>query len=367
MIGGESRTRPDAGRDVSGRAPLCGSSGRGERRSRLLLNLLVLATTVGFSFVAFSHIKPGEVWRVLRASDATWIMPALAAFGLGTVARALRWRALFAVGRRPSRRATLNAMLIGYLYNSILPARAGEAARIVVLARRSPSPPVEIAGTVVLERVYDIVVVLVIFFAAQTWLPHVSWFAAAAIAAIVLAAAIACLVTLLAIFGERPLIFLLGPLVRLFRGSEERLRQVVDELTYGLSGVRHPRVALEAVIWTTGSWMLTVLCAYFVSCAFHLHLPFSASVLVVVAIGLSMILPSAPAAVGVFEGAALIALQPYGLSHSTALPYALVFHALNLVPFLVVGVVLLQYNARHPPLKHTSVGPTRFPAERAVI
>jgi uncharacterized protein (TIRG00374 family) len=318
------------------------------RWSRLALNLTVIAITGVFSYIALSHIRPGAVWKALRSSDYWWLIPAFAAFALGTVARGLRWRALFAAGRRPARSTTLNAMMIGYLYNNILPARAGEAARVLVLTRRSSSPPVEIAGTVVLERLYDVVAILIIFFVAEPWLPHVSWFRAAAIVAIVLAFAIGALVAVLAIYGDRPLRFLLRPLVRLLRVSEERLKRIVDELTHGLSGLRHPRVALEAFVWTTAGWMLSILCAYLVTRAFHLHLPFAASVLVMVAIGLSMILPSPPAAVGVFEGAALIALQAYHIPHSTALPYALVVHAVNFVPFLVVGVMLLHYNARHP-------------------
>jgi len=71
-------------------------------------------------------------------------------------------------------------------------------------------------------------------------------------------------------------------------------------------------------------------------------------VLVAVAIGLGMILPSPPAAVGVFEGAALIALGTYGIPHSSALPYAVVLHLVNFVPYIVVGVLTLHYNSRHP-------------------
>jgi uncharacterized membrane protein YbhN (UPF0104 family) len=93
--------------------------------------------------------------------------------------------------------------------------------------------------------------------------------------------------------------------------------------------------------------MLSILVVYFVTLAFHMHLPFAASVLVMVAIGLSMILPAPPAAVGVFEGATLIALRAYHVAHSTALSYAVVLHLVNLVPFLAVGVLLLHYNARH--------------------
>ncbi|HXP28741.1 MAG TPA: hypothetical protein VN804_03235, partial [Solirubrobacteraceae bacterium] len=55
-----------------------------------------------------------------------------------------------------------------------------------------------------------------------------------------------------------------------------------------------------------------------------------------------------PAAVGVFEGAALIALDAYHVPHSSALPYAVVLHLINFVPFVIVGALLLHHNARHP-------------------
>ena len=316
--------------------------------SRLLLNVVTVLVTLLFSYIALSNINLSLAWRALRTSDLWWIAAALIPFGLGNVARALRWRSLFARGRRPPVGATTNAMMVGYLYNNIMPARVGEAARVVVLTQRSTTAPVEIVGTVVVERLYDVLAILVIFFAAEPWLPHVSWFRAAALAAIVLAVLIAAAATVLAVYGDRPLRLLLRPLRRLSLFSGERLEHTVTELTHGLSGLRHPSLALEAFVWTIASWMLTALCAYFVSLAFHLHLPFACGVLVAVAIGLSMLLPSAPAAVGVFEGAALIALKAYGLPKSTILPYALVLHAVNFVPFVLVGLFLLHYNSRHP-------------------
>jgi hypothetical protein len=318
------------------------------RPSHLLLNVATIAVTLGFTFVALNGIDLKDAWRGLRTSDYWWLIPALAAFGLADIARGLRWRSLFVPGRRPPRTTTLNAMMIGYLYNNILPARAGEAARVVVLTRRSSSPPVEITGTVVLERIYDVVVILVLFFLAEPFLPHVSWFAAAALAAAVLALVIAAAAGVLAIFGDRPLRLLLRPLARFSLFSGERLERTVVELTHGLSGLRHLRVAMEAFLWTVSAWLLSVLCAYLVSVAFHLGLPFAASVLVMVAVGFGMILPSAPAAVGIFEGATLIALRAYHVSRSSALPYALVLHLVNFVPFVLVGVILLRHNSRHP-------------------
>lgn len=316
------------------------------KRSRLLINLLTLVVTVVFSYIALSNIKLGTAWHALRTSDYWWLIPALVVFALGNLARALRWRSLFAPGRRPPTRTVANAMMVGYLYNNILPARAGEAARVMVLTKRSSTPPVEIVATVVLERLYDVLAILVIFFAAEPWLPHVSWFGTAAVAAIVLAAMIAAAATVLAVWGDRPLRFLLRPFARIPLFSGERLERTVAELAHGLSGLRHRAVAVEAFLWTAAAWMLSALCAYLVSLAFHLHLPFACGVLVVVAVGLGMILPAAPAAVGVFEGAALIALKAYGISHSAALPYALVLHAVNFVPFVLVGAVLVHHNGR---------------------
>jgi len=323
---------------------------RGTRpqRLRLLLNLVTVAVTLVFAYVAFSGINLSLAWRALRTSDYWWIAVALIAFGLGDLTRALRWRSLFARGRRPPPGAVANAMMVGYLYNNIMPARAGEAARIVVLTQRSDTAPVEIVGTVVLERLYDVLGILVLFFAAEPWLPHVSWFRAAALAAIVLAVMIAAAAIILAVYGDRPLRLLLRPLARFSLFSGERLEHTVQELVHGLSGLRHPALALEAFAWTIVSWLLTSACAYFVTVAFHLHLPFAAGILVAVAIGAGMILPSSPAAVGVFEGATLIALNAYSIPHSSGLPCALVLHLVNFVPFVAVGALLLHYNSRHP-------------------
>jgi glycosyltransferase 2 family protein len=318
------------------------------RGSRRLLTVVTILVTILFSYIALRNINFSLAWRALRTSDYWWIGAALIAFVLGNAARALRWRSLFAHGRRPPAGTVADAMLVGYLYNNILPARAGEAARVVVLTQRSTAPPVEIVGTVVLERLYDVLAILLIFFAAEPWLPHVSWFKAAAIAAIALATIIAGAAIALAVYGDRPLRLLLRPLSRFSLLSSERLERTIDELTNGLSGLRHPALALEAFAWTIAAWLFTALCAYFVSLAFHLHLPFACGVLVAVAVGLSMILPSPPAAVGVFEGAALIALDAYGVPHSSALAYAVVLHLINFVPFVIVGLATLQYNSRHP-------------------
>jgi len=325
-----------------------GSKARRLKSARLLAGGATVVVTIVFTYVALKGVDFRTAWAGLRSANLWWIIPSLLFFALSTVLRGLRWRSLFAHGRRPGRAVVGNAMLVGYLYNNVMPARAGEAARVLVLRQRSAAPAVEIVGTVVLERLYDVVAILLIFFVAVPWLPNVSWFGTAAVVAAALAAGIVVAVVVLAVWGDRPVRFVLRPLHRVPHLSGERLERTIEELVHGLSGLRHHGVALEAMLWTLAAWMLTAASAWVLTLAFHLHLPFPSGILVSVGVGLAMILPSPPAAVGVFEGAIIVALRAYHVSSTEALPYAVVLHLVNFVPFVLAGAVVLQHNARHP-------------------
>jgi uncharacterized membrane protein YbhN (UPF0104 family) len=214
------------------------------------------------------------------------------------------------------------------------------------LTERAGTPPAEIIGTVLVERIYDVVSILLVFFAAGPWLPHVSWFGAAGALAGGLVLAIAVAVGVLAIYGERPVLMLARPLGRLPFLSAQRVEIAAAELAGGLHGLRDARVGLTALAWSLMAWVLSAVSAWCVLLAFAPQLGLDAGVLLVTAIGLSMILPSPPAAVGVFEAASLLALKAYGFSETRALPIALVLHVVNFLPYIAAGVLMLQLNAR---------------------
>jgi hypothetical protein len=300
-------------------------------------------------------VQWSKALHALNGADLWWLVPAMGAFVVQTLMRAMRWRSLFAPGRRPPRRPVVAATLIGYLFNNIMPARAGEAARVVALTQRSRTPAAEIVGTVVVERAYDVLSILLIFFGAAPWLPHVSWFAPAEILAGVSAAVLGGVIWVLAVHGDRPLRRLVRPLGRLPRLSPERVEREAAMLAEGLSGLRDRRVALEALAWSLGAWLGAAAWAWCVLEAFgssfsHAHAPtgYAAGILVTVALGLAMIIPSPPAAVGVFEWAGVQALRAYHVSQSHALPFALVLHVSNFVPLVLAGAVTLHFTARRP-------------------
>jgi uncharacterized membrane protein YbhN (UPF0104 family) len=309
--------------------------------------LVWLGVAIGavFGYLAVRDIRLAEVWDSLAACNYWWLLPALALVALGTLIRAQRWRCLFVPETRPALAPAFKATLIGLFFNSILPARAGEAARIVALNQDAQTSRAEATGTVVVERAMDVLCVLVLLFVLVPWLPDVTWLHAAAILAISLSAGIVAAVLLVAYLSARPLSWPFRMLGRLPFVSPERARQAGLNAVRGMAALRRPRLAVTALVWTSISWIVFGFSYWLVMRGLDLGLSPIAGLLVMVTTALAMILPSPPAAVGVFEAAAILALTAYGVPDSQALSYAVLLHALNFFPYLVAGLVILQSQA----------------------
>lgn len=301
-----------------------------------------LAVSAVFAYLAVRDVRLADVWAALRASNYWWLVPALAMLALANLLRAHRWRFLFVRETRPAFAPAARAMLIGQFFNNILPARAGEAARVVSLKQSSRISRAEAAGTVVVERAFDVLCVLVFLFVLLPWLPHVTWLRAASILAISLSGALVALIVAFALYGDRPLQAVMRPLARLPLVRAERFERIAANLGQGMAALQRPGLAVAAFGLTAASWVVLGMSAWFVMRGFDLGLSPMAGLLAMIAISLAMIIPSSAAAVGVFEAAVITALNAYGVPDSQALSYALVLHALNFFPYLGVGFVLLQ-------------------------
>jgi uncharacterized membrane protein YbhN (UPF0104 family) len=203
---------------------------------------------------------------------------------------------------------------------------------------------VESVATTALERVYDVLALLGLLFVLQPWLPDVRWLRAAAILGAIVVVGVLVSVVVFARWGVRPVHWVMRPLHRVPRLDADRIETGAESVAQGLVGLRHAHIAGPAAVWTVLSWIVVGLSAWFVAKGFDLGVSLSpvAGLFVVITINLALILPSSPAAVGVFEAATLLALDAYGVDKSDALSYALVLHALNFVPFVAVGLVLVR-------------------------
>ena len=316
------------------------------RGVRPLLAIVGLAVTAVCMYLAVRGVEIEDAIDALRDSDLVWLLPALPVFSAAIVLRGVRWWALYDAEQRPPLRAVMYALLVGYFFNNILPARAGEAARVIALNSRAKTPLGEIVGTVVVERVFDLLALLLLLLCAYPWLPEISWLRNAAILGGVVTFVVAVLIVLVVRYDARAVHWLLSPLRRIRRpGFAERVEAAAINGTRGLVALRNPVIAARGFALTVASWVVLAISYWILMEAFALALPLDAAILVTVAINLSLVLPSSPAALGVFEAATIIALNAFDVPHAEALSYALVLHLLNLVPFLLIGAVLLGPSA----------------------
>lgn len=332
--------------------------------TRKALTIAGFMVTAVFCFIAVQDVPVTAVVAGLRRSDPIWLVPALAVLGVSIFLRALRWRLLFEPAHRPPIGAVTRALLVGYFFNNLLPARAGEIARIIRLRNEASVPATEAAATVVLERILDVVSLLVLLFAAMPWLPRVAWIGGAAVLGAAVTIGFVLIAVALALFGERPIRVLLRPLRFV---SPERADVAVRHIARGLVAVRRPSVGIVAFALSIVSWLVMAVSVWLLMHGFMNGLAPSAALLVLVTVNLAMVLPSAPAALGVFEASTVVALHAFGEPQARALSYALVLHALNFFPFIAVGGwVLFGHAIGLPSCKRAPVD-TAVSVQRAAL
>ncbi|MGH3041696.1 MAG: lysylphosphatidylglycerol synthase transmembrane domain-containing protein, partial [Gaiellaceae bacterium] len=315
------------------------SGRRSSRRAKYLPAAVATAVTVVFGYLAVRNVDLDELGESLRESNYWFLLPSFALLVLAFFLRVVRWRCLFSPRTRPGWVPATEALLLGQFLNNVLPFRAGDAARIVALRSFGGPSRVETAGTVVIERIFDVLGLLLLLFVLLPVFPDVAWLRAAGVLAIVLTLALAAVIVVLRVYGERAVAFCLRPLARLPFLSDARVEAAIRNLTEGVIALRSVRIGLIGFFWTLVSWLVFGASFWCLMLGFDFGLSPVAGLLVLIATGLSHLLPAAPAAVGVFEAAAVVALGAYGIPESQALSYALVVHALNVVPFLLAGLL----------------------------
>ena len=307
-----------------------------------------LALSAVFGYLAVRNVRWTSTWAALESSNYWWLLPAFAAVVVSTLMRAARWRSLFRPDRAPPFIPVLKATIVGLFFNNLLPARAGEAARVVALKSYGGVSMAESTATILVERLMDVLVLLALLFLLVPWLPHVAWLHAAALVALVAVTTTVLVIGLSAHLARGTPRWLVGAFAALPFMTRPTVERLMQSATHGFAAIRLPRQALAALLWTVASWLALGIGFWFLMIGFSLHLPLLAGILVAIAVVLSFIIPAAPSGLGVFEAAGLAATRAYDVPTSEAFAYVLVLHALNFVPFILVGMLLFLRGARAP-------------------
>ena len=289
-------------------------------------------------YYSLRGIEWERVWSIVRGARTPAVALALALFSLTLFLRAFRWRVLLSAEGEASIPLTFWATSAGYLGNNLLPARAGEVVRTMMISSQTGMSRAFVLTTALSERVVDAIALITISGTVLLTIPErPGWLAGAARPFAILGlVGVACIALVPA---YESLWFKL--LARL--PVPDRLRQKVEHiLSQALQGIRSFHDAdrllrflgLTAVIWFLDG-VTTVLCAY----AIGLSIPLPVAFLLVTGLGLGSALPSTPGYVGIYQFVAVSVLTPFGFSRTDSIAYILFYQALSYLVVLSWGLI----------------------------
>ena len=272
------------------------------------------------------------VWWALRQEpprlpatrgELAALVLAVALYALATVVRAERWHALLlADGARPRRADSYALTVVGYATNNLLPARAGDAVRVVLMAPRAGTARRTVLGTLLAERLLDIAVVLLLFAIVGYGVLGTIGGASLGLALGIVAAVAALAAAVLWVLWRRHRAqAFLAPILSSTMRLRTRLGAVMLVVTVAIW-------AIEAAVWM----------AVGAAVGFPMD-PIEGTYLVALASVFALI-PSGPGYAGTQDAAAVIGIRAIGGSGAVAVAYLVTLRFVIVVPITLAGLLL---------------------------
>jgi glycosyltransferase 2 family protein len=304
-----------------------------------------IAISLLFLFLAARRVDAAEMLRALREADYMILLPLLAAVGLGLFLRSLRWRFLLAPIAAASTGALFKSLSIGYMVNTFMPAHLGEFVRAWHAARRTGIASGSVFATIVVERLIDVVSLLLLLGLALLVFPFPGWVRQSGAVMLAVVAALSVLLLVMKKNQQKSLAAC-GRLLGFLPGSASaRVREMLGQFLCGVSPLRRRShyamvAALSLLIWLSYAltYQLLFLAFGFVA---RYRLPWSAALVAMVITTISVVVPSSPGYIGTFHFLCQLALGLFLIPKGPALSYAFVLHALSVFPVFFLGLYFL--------------------------
>ena len=314
-----------------------------KRSASLAVAAVVTAGTLTY---ALWGVDLGALWQTLNVGRLWVLMPFLAVLAVFFISNAQRWGwMLRAFGRFPIP-TLMPSMMIGFAANNLLPLRLGELIRAYLLAKDEGLSKSGVLMSLVLERLLDLMGILVIYAVALALVPTApagfrasAWLAAAAVLGLgsVLAAFVLLPRTISRLWGWLA--------ARLPPGLRDRGSIYLAQFEKALLPMRSPATAALLVGYSIGRWLLAVALAWLAIYAYAGAVTLPMAMITIGITAIAVALPSAPGFVGPMQAAFVFALTPFGIQQEAALAASVLFLLGHWIPVTAVGALYLA--SRH--------------------
>lgn len=311
------------------------------RGSRALSLVIGLGLSLLFTWLAFRGLDVGIIRQQLGNLRVLPILVCLATQFLCQAWRFVRWGLMLRSLGEISWGRVFAIGSVGTPAVTLLPARIGELVRPVFVAEETDIDFGQVSATVVAERFVDGILMSLIFFLGLVLLGNdhaspslltsgVAFAAMFVLAGIGLWWAFRFKEVVLRLLGElskwSPRISRVGSTI--FGGFAAALEPIFSQ------HVLVPYLAISLLLWATEAISI-----YSLFGVMGGALPFSASIIVLMAIVVGTLIPSGPAHLGVFEYAVVVALSFFDLRAGPSVYFAALLHFIQVIVLLVLALL----------------------------
>jgi glycosyltransferase 2 family protein len=315
-----------------------------------MLFIVGLMVSVICSWLFVRKIEWSSLGVAFSEAKYIYIFPTIIIMFVSFYIRAIRWEVLLSPIKRVSVLNLFSASMIGFMANNVLPARLGEIIRPVMISRKEKIGVSTSLATVAIERVFDILGIIVIASLLFCFLPSDNqansqaviyqlkkWSAIMAFFAI-------CTIAILFLLSLYPkkagdifekLLFVFPHHLR------DKLVNMLHSFISGLQVFDHKIKLLWVGILSIVIWLLNAASIYVLCYSFDIGLSYAGACFVTVCIALAVALPQAPGFIGVFHIATQKSLDVFGVGLSSAQSFAILLWAVSVIPVTVTGLLFL--------------------------
>ncbi len=320
-------------------------------------------------WLALRGVDFQRMGHALAGAHYGYVGLSVAAMMLGHFLRAMRWRYLLAPIRTVATGRLFSALMIGYAANSFVPAHLGELLRAFVLGKQSGISAGAAFASIVVERIIDVISLIGLMALVVIVHPFPPWVELSGV--LMLAGALLLLAVLIGCkrFESQTAALVRLALKPLPEQAGKRIESLALNFFDGIQPLASAGHYLAAGVLSVAIWACYAAVYYLCLAAFDLTtlyaLPWHAGLVVLVLTTVSVVVPSTPGYVGTFHYLCQVALLMFGVPASEALSYAIVAHAVGVLPVTLIGLAAAQVEgvailrATPPAMDASSIGRDR--------
>ncbi len=311
-----------------------------------MLKKLFLGIVIGafFVYLSFRGIDLNGITAGLKNVNLSFIIPFLCLMALIQILRSYRWGIIMKPIMKIDQFSLFSVTSVGFLAVIAIPARIGELARPYLISTKTGISMSSAVGTIMVERVFDALTVLTVFFIVVLFTPLPPWLIRGSLFFLFLVLAFLGLMVFL-VLRKEAFLKVLAPIVKLFPVKwHPKLMGLVDRLVDGFKIIPHRRYICYLAFLSILIWVIDAVAMYVLFFAFDLDLPLSAAFVLMVIIILGIAIPTAPGFVGNWHFFCVLGLGLFGVHKTDALVYAIVLHFLSIGVIDILGLAFLPFN-----------------------